>query len=179
MPLYSYSCKHCGDVTEMFRTMDHRHDPANCVKCEGKLVLVFQAPRALRTDTTFQAGFRGSDGCRDDATRRKLHENAQRLGVNIQGKKYDGRLARYWGDPRACYGSVSEARRAVALTGQGCEELGVKAPEEIPQPYRVADDIVDRHVDEIVRDEPIPTAKRAALREEVREKLSPSDGVCA
>lgn len=178
MPLYNYQCNQCGDFTEMFRSMGRRNAKAKCEECNGNLVLVFEAPRALRTDTEFQAKFRG-DGCRDEATRRKLNENARRRGINISGKKYDGRLAKYWGDPEACYGSMSEARRVVERAGESSEELGVKAREVAPQPYRLADDIVERYVDEVVRDEPVTPKKRAELRTEMREKHSPSDGVCS
>lgn len=179
MPLYSYSCPDCDFTTEIHRTMARRNAKAKCEMCDGNLVLVFEAPRALRTDTTFQAGFKGGDGCRDEATRRKLHKNARRKGLNINGKKYDGRLAKYWGDPEACYGSMSEARRVVERAGESSEELGVKQREVAPQPYRLADDIVERYVDEVVRDEPVTPKKRAELRKEMREKHSPSDRVCS
>jgi len=167
----------------MFRAIAARHEPARCAKCEGHLALQFSAPRALRTDTAFQAAFHG-DGCRDEATRRRLHANAQRRGINIAGKKYDGRLAKYWGDPEACYSTVNEAKRAIARAGEGCEDLGVKAPEPKPQkPYRIADDIVHKRVEDVViRDyggKPPPAKERAEIAEKIRDQLTPPDGVCA
>lgn len=177
MPMYDYTCTVCGHTDEMFRTMEHRNDPAFCAKCEGAMTLQFVAPRALRTDTQFQAGFHG-DGCANELMRRQLQANAKRLGVNIQGKRYDPRLAKFPGDPFACYGTVQEARKCVARAGQGSEELGVKPPvdETTGKPYRVADDIVERHAREEVIDKHGGTVTRQkwnAIKEEVRERITP------
>ena len=177
MPLYEYTCTRCTNVAELLRPMDRRNDPAYCSLCEGKLKLQFVAPRALRTDTAFQASF-ANDGCHDEATRHRLHANARQRGINIAGMRYDGRLAKYWGDPEACYSTRSEAKKCVARSGQACEELGIRAPndETTGRPYRVADDIVAKHAKEKVIDEHGGTVSRKmweGIKEETREKLMP------
>ncbi len=177
MPLYDYQCAECGRVEEMFRSMERRNDPARCPQCEGAMRLRFAAPRALRTDTAFQAGFHG-DGCANDLMRRQLHANARRMGINIQGKRYDPRLAKFPGDPNACYATVAEARRAVAYAGRGSDDLGVKPPpdETAGRSYRVADDIVERYAREVVLDNHGGRVTRhqwETIKEEVRERITP------
>lgn len=178
MPYYEYECTDCGFIDEMVRTIDRRNDPAHCAKCEGRMNLHFAAPRALRTDTAFQAGF-GGDGCTNELMRRQLQANAKRMGVNIQGKKYDPRLAKFPGDPGACYGTVNEARKAIVRSGQSSEQLGVKpAPDtETGKPYRVADNIVENHAREKVISEHGGTVTRQkweTMKQEVRERITPA-----
>lgn len=180
MPLYDYVCDNCGNQTEAMRSMDHRHDALYCAKCEGPMLLQFVAPRALRTDTAFQRGIHSNDGLRNDKERRRAKALANRMGVNIEGKRYDGRFARFALDPMAFYGDRSEARAACARAGRGSEDLGVKAPADdtTGRPYRVADDVVARHAKERVIDNHGGTVTRDQwnrINEEVREQITPAD----
>ncbi len=180
MPLYQYLCSDCGNRTEEFRTMGQRHDRMFCNQCEGPMKLEFNVPSAIRTDTRFQAGFHG-DGCIDNQTRKRLAANAARMGININGKKYDGRLARFQGDPEACYGTLSEARSICRKRGKASEDLGVSFPtdETTGMPYKVSDECVNRRVREIVQNEHGGTIDRkrlATMKEEVREQITPSEG---
>jgi len=143
------------------------------------MVLEFSAPRALRTDTRFMANLDG-DGCMNNQTRKALHANARRLGININNTHYDGRLARFQGDPKACYGSREEARAICRKLGKASEDLGVKPPtdETTGMPYRVADECVNRRVDRVVErvhgGSVTPTVRKK-IAEEVREQITPPE----
>jgi putative FmdB family regulatory protein len=179
MPLYEYQCTDCGDVIEEFRSIENRHKRMYCKVCEGRMELYFTVPKALRTDTSFQARFHG-DGCKDNHTRQKLAENARRMGISVSGKKYDGRLARFQGDPEACYGSVSEARSLLRKRNLASEDLGVMPPpdETTGKPYRVSDECVERRVKAEINNlhgGSVTPGVRQRIAEEVREKITPPE----
>ena len=161
------------------RLMDARNDQAFCSECEGRLALNFVAPRAIRTDATFQRGINRNTGVRRERDARALAQNAARMGVSISGKRYDGRLARFPNDPTACYGDRSEARRLCRERGVGCADLGVAPPPDTTtgRPYRVAEDIVEKHAAEQVVDNhggTVSTQQWEAMKTETREKLTPA-----
>ena len=183
MPLYEYACEDCKVRSNELRGVPQRHAPLRCAACKGSMKLLMPTRFALKTDTTFLAGVRG-DGCRNDATRKALRANAKRMGVSVSGKQYDGRVARFRGDPMACYDTRAEAAAAVARTGQCSAELGVKPrPDETTgKPYRLADDIVEKRVQKIADQEHGGTLTKKQhdnLSAEVREKHEPADGVAA
>ena len=166
-------------MSELIRVMAERNDPAFCSKCEGALNLQFVAPRALRTDTTFQRCINNNRGV-SERDSKMLQRNAARMGVNIEGKRYDGRLAQYPGDPTACYGDRAEARRLCRARGVGCRDLGVAPPQDTTtgMPYSVANDIIEKHTAEKVVDEhggTVSTKKWEVMKQESREKLTPTD----
>jgi len=178
MPVYEYICKQCGDITEMIRPMANRNAPAACDNCQGRLQFQFAAPRALRTDTAFQRGIHFCDGLKNDWERKRAKRFADKMGVHIEGKKYDARLARFYCDPLAFYGNRQEARAIASRMGLASEDLGVKAPvdEDTGKPYRVANDIVERYAkDKVITEHggSVPRKKWETIKEEVRTDLSP------
>ncbi len=136
---------------------------------------LFEAPSALRTDTTFM---RGGDGLRNDKERRYAKTMADRAGVCIEGKQYDGRLASGPLAPDGFFGDRSEARHRCRELGLASEDLGVRAPpdEDTGKPYRVADDIVHRHTRDKVITEHGGTVSRKQwdnMKQATREQLEP------
>jgi putative FmdB family regulatory protein len=178
MPLYTYICDDCRDRTEEFRSIANRNKPLYCCKCEGKMQPLFEAPKALRTDTEFQRGIHFNDGMKNDRERNRAKALATKMGVNIEGKRYDGRLARFPMDPMAFYGDRSEARSAAARMGLASEDLGVKGVliDDADKPYRVADDIVAKQAKQKVIKEHGGTVSRKKwdnIKQEVREQITP------
>lgn len=183
MPIYEYACATCNQRYELFESVEEMvrtKDSKFCQMCEGRLQKLISVPN-LRTDTQFQQGIHFRDGFRNDRDRRKAHALARKMGVNINGKRYDGRLARFPCDPLACYGDRGEARSAARRMGVGSPDLGVAPPPDLDtgKPYRVAEDIVERHAKEKVLTEhggSVPRKKWNKIKDEIRERISPPAG---
>ena len=101
---------------------------------------------------------------------------AERAGVNVAGKVYNGTMARYPGDPEAWVSNLGDVKDICERRGWEAEgAITVKAPRYAarePQPYRVADDLVERYVNEAIDDNPDLAPKRAAVKEELASKLA-------
>ena len=135
-------------------------------------------PGSKGTDRTFWQGREfGGGQFRDRPLIGKHHlALADKAGVSVVGKVYNGTLARYPGDPEAWVSDLGDVKRRCEERGWGCEgAITVKAApagDAEPQPYRVADDLVERYVDEAIDDNPDLAPKRAAVKEELASKLA-------
>ena len=139
-------------------------------------------PGTRGTDRAFLQG-RALDGSQfegsPDIVGRAHVKRAEAAGVNPTGKWYSGPLARYPGDPEAWVDSLSDVRRIAErrnLNVQGA--VNVVAPEVSRTPlsgesYRVADDIVERHVADRLEDQPdLGPVEQADLRDSLSRSLS-------
>lgn len=101
---------------------------------------------------------------------------AERAGVSVTGKVYNGTLARFPGDPEAWVSGLGDVRRVCESRGWAAEgAITVKAPsdvEPVATPYRVADDLVERYVEDAIDENPDLAPKRAAVKEELAHKLA-------
>ena len=174
---YEYACTDCGRIVEIVESvaeMEATRETKRCQFCEGRLAKLFSIP-SLNTDTTFQKGIRRCDGFIDPRDRIRAHQLARKMGINIAGKRYDGELARFPGDPLACYGDQAEARAICRRMKRGCANLGVAEPEpEPPKPYAVAEDIIENHAREKVITEhggSVPMKQYKKIKEELRHRL--------
>lgn len=141
-------------------------------------------PGTKGTDRAFMEG-RHRDGSQfeglPDIVGKEYVRKALAAGVNPAGKYYSGTLARFPGDPRAWIDGLDDARRVAKERGVGLSgAINVKTPEGCesrdPAPYRVADDIVQRHVANRVADEPALADRREDLAAELSTRLSGSYG---
>ncbi len=167
--------------------MDSKYTPST--KLRDSLRSSFPCP-AIHTNTNFLSG--QGDGFSSDMIRKKAYANAREAGVNPTGKVYSSQLARKgmgagkdpeaWipaDDPKGHIARVCQKR------GMGCEgSVNVDAPAyEISddKPYRVADDIIEKEAAMIVEDRggDLTAQEHTNLKDEVRERLTPADGVCA
>jgi putative FmdB family regulatory protein len=185
MPLYDYKCQDCGDKIELMQTSDKMkevRDQLRCQKCEGKMVWQYPVPR-LHTDTAFAAGWDGFPD-RESFHRDQCKKAAKAAGVSTVGKTYCPSLARKGvaHDPQAWVShddAKREIRKKCVEQNYECEDFGVSSrePETDPsdRPYRVADDLVETAVDEIVEknyEGHIEPKKRADLKEATAERLT-------
>lgn len=112
---------------------------------------------AVHTDKTFMSNSGEMDGLPDPRSRKIARAKARAAGVNIQGKRFSSGLCRTGNalDPYAWVGSKAEVKKKCEQQGWGCEEFGVKQREreEAPGPYRVAEDIVQKEVADIVTEQ--------------------------
>lgn len=149
-----------------------------------------QAPPTIRTNDTFmrgkkQGGDPGEHLGMDPVTFELYKQRAQQAGVDITGKFYFGTVANKPGDPEAWCGSdsdvIAKAKKEKMLleikgTTYDFRDKYVDLPDD--EPYAVAQDIVDRHVGELIEEEydGHETPKiRAELEERVRKEITPTD----
>lgn len=101
---------------------------------------------------------------------------ARAAGVSTTGKYYSGPLARFPGDPTAWVDSLHDVKKICESRGWECDgAIKVDSPKyagEEPGPYRVADDIVDSHVSDVLAERPELIPKALEVREEVQARLS-------
>lgn len=136
----------------------------------------------LNTDTTFMANRDDGLQC-DKATRKRAYAKARAAGVNPTGKTYCPGLARLGvrHDPQAWINGKADVKRVCKSRGSSCTgSVNVKASatDVEPEPYRVADDLVERQVNETIEQNDLrPTPKqRTELTEAAHEKLMPVGG---
>jgi len=184
MPLYEYQCTACGAVAEMFRPIAQRNDPAFCAKCEGSMQKIFSTP-TLFTETAF-FGRRGSDDGfgHDNRSRIIARAKARRAGVSTEGKVFMPQLCRKGKpfDPQAWVGDVSDIKRAAAAANVNVKGsiVNIKQPKMAVEmrPYRVADDIVDRKVQDAIADNyggKVDDKTYRTLKESVRDAITPKN----
>lgn len=185
MPTYSYACASCGHREERLQShAEMKRTRLACAECGQRMERVFGVP-AIITDTTFTRTM--DDGFGNDQIRRRMaYAAARRAGVNPNGKIYCPGLCRRGRpfDPGAWVSASharAEIRRRCEQLNYACEgDITVKqrpserpAPDEAP--YRVADEIVQKEVAEIVQREhggKLTPKKRQKLVEETSERLS-------
>ncbi len=99
---------------------------------------------------------------------------ARKHGANPEAGYYYPQLARFPGDPEAFVSSRSEIRRVLESRGwssRGIVEVESKGPDRDPEPYRPADDIIDREVAAHMEREG-PPKDVGELRSEITKRLS-------
>ena len=134
----------------------------------------------LDTDTTFMAN-RGDGVQCGNAAKKQAYAAARTAGVSPDGKTYCPGLAQKRHDPEAWIGSKADVKRVCESRGYDCEgSVNVKhrATDIVPDPYRVADDLVERQVEKTIEQNDLrPTPKqRQDLTEAAAEKLMPACG---
>lgn len=101
---------------------------------------------------------------------------ARKAGVSTTGKYYSGGLARYPGDPQAWVDSLHDVKKICESRGWECDgAIKVESPKYAgsePGPYRVADDIVDDHVSQVLEQRPELLPKAQEVREEIQGRLA-------
>ncbi len=133
----------------------------------------------LHTNAMFLRG--SEDGYGTDAKGRKAaHAKARAAGVNISGMRYCSQLATEIHDPKAWIGTRDDARRVARANGVGLNgTVNVPLPEveDVEKPYEVANNLVEREVNRIVREEAqgdVSTKERAVLQEKTKVRLKGS-----
>lgn len=101
---------------------------------------------------------------------------AREAGVNPAGKYYSSSLARFPGDPEAWVDSLHDVKRICESRGWECDgAIKVESPKYAgtePGPYRVADDIVDNHLSQVLEQRPELVPKAQEVREEIQGRLA-------
>lgn len=101
---------------------------------------------------------------------------AREAGVSTTGKYYSGGLARYPGDPEAWVDSLHDVKKICETRGWECDgAIKVESPKYCgtePGRYRVADDIVDDHLSQVLEQKPELAPKAREVREEIQGRLS-------
>lgn len=102
---------------------------------------------------------------------------ADDAGVSVVGKVYNGTLARFPGDPEAWVSNLGDVKDLCERRGWSADgAITVRAPQYAeppdPAPYRVADDLVERYVDDAIATNPDLAPKRADVKEELTHKLA-------
>jgi hypothetical protein len=134
----------------------------------------------LVTETAFFANRNGGlgEGRNADAAHKQAKKNAEAEGVNISGKEYFPSLAEKPLDPKAWCGTTGEVEARARALGKGVRGGGINvdvAPPTIDdkKPYRVANDIVEKHVAGVEAEHgPLPKKERADLVEKTTKRLS-------
>lgn len=136
-------------------------------------MLALGAFPGVRTDSTFNKGrCNGNQFEKTPWLGDEYRRVAEAHGVNVTGKTYLSQLAEFPGDPRAWVSSRGEVEALCLERGYSCD--GAVSVKSEPRhcgddggPYRVAPDLIDREVDEILEEN--PGADREAVEERVRD----------
>ena len=142
-------------------------------------MLALQETPALTTDSTFLAG-----KCNGNQFEKTPHIGdyyrhvAESRGQNVKGKVYLRQLADYPGDPRAWVDGRGDVQRLCEERGDTCTgsvKVKGRSPGNRPsRPTALAEDIVEREVQDIIEDSPEPLKEsRNELKEKVRAKRTP------
>lgn len=176
-----FLCPNCLVRTD--RLLDDVEDkrPQSC-QCGASMTKLFSVPAAIRMDTRFMAGSDLDDGFGNDQRSRKIaYAKARAAGVNPAGKKYCPSLCRKGKpfDPQAWVADTTDVKRICQKNGWGCDGA-VKVPmqhiDEPEQPYRVADDLVQKHADAEIGGHSIGIKEYRNVCEKVRKRLTPEKG---
>lgn len=149
------------------------------------LLAARRAPLSV-TDREFLAGRLWKDQFENQPwVGRYYRKIAEAHGVSTVGKVYISQMADFPGDPRAWVDSRGDIQRWCEERGYGCTGI-VNVPSPVykdddlakeEQPYRVADDIVDREVESRMEENPdlrrLSGEKLAEYKEQVREEITP------
>lgn len=135
-------------------------------------------PGTTGTDRAFWQGreFGGAQFQDQPLVGRHHLKLAEEAGVNVAGKIYNGTAARFPGDPEAWVSDLGDVKSLCERRGWGCEgALTVAAPRDVEpvlSPYRVADDLVERYVEDALATNPDLAPKRADVKEELAHQLA-------
>lgn len=121
----------------------------------------------------------------DQDERTWITEYAQQAGISTEGKTYVGQIGKY-DDPLAWVSNREDAAKAMQHKGISTEGvIKVKAPpkpSKVPEKRFLAPDLVERKVNDILREEPKTLEKykkgklkREALRERARGTYGPPE----
>lgn len=175
---HQYQCPKCQRKYERFLSQEEAE--AQACECGARLQPMFCVPAAIRTDTLFMRGTDDGFGS-DERSRRLARAKARAAGVNPEGKRFIPQLCRrgVTFDPMAWVDSHSDVKRRCKQEGWGCTELGIKevSVDEPEKPYRVADDLVEQHLEKEIAGHDVTPSEKAKAREKVRERLSPVGGL--
>lgn len=101
---------------------------------------------------------------------------ADAAGISTTGKWYAGTLARFPGDPEAWVSGLDDLRETVQRRGWTCTgAIEVKQPKYLdvaPPKYQVADDLVERYVEDAIAEDPSLATKRDSVKEAIATKLA-------
>lgn len=150
----------------------------------SEMLALRQGP-SLQTDTRWLTGHCNGSQFADDPRTQQMGEYyrsvARARGVSTEGAIYKSQLARFPGDPEAWVRSKADCVKVAAKRGMTLEGgIKYKPPasvNDVPdeQPYRVADDIVDKQYEVLCDHEPDAAAMPADdVKQGIREKLSPA-----
>lgn len=157
MPLYEFDCPGCypGDFRkELFLPMAQADQPQVCPECRHPLVRRFSVPQ-VQTASTFQGMNGGLGGAqfKHPEVRQHYLDQARKGGVNPEGKFYEGRIARFPGDPEAWVQSRDDVRGVLERRGWGCDgDVKVKAeaappPADVPIAPELVEDLVEARLE--------------------------------
>ena len=142
-------------------------------------------PAVVGTTSQWRSGVGYRDEFDGDAkTRRRYEAMARANGVNPTGKKYISQMARFPGDPTAWHANPDDIRRICERRGwayrRGHVNVKMREPEPPPAgPYRVADDLVEQEVIDIVEKQAggkISRKEYKKLKEQMAKRLAGADG---
>lgn len=179
MPLYEYQCEDCGKRLELVQSvadMEREKNRLRCV-CEGRLKKLVSVPAAIRgTYSDFwrdrDDGFRGND-----KFRKRAYARARKAGVSTAGKTFIPQLCRDGVpfDPLAWVSDQSDVKArcaALNLSANGNVKHKARPIEQKPQPYRVAEHVVEQHVTQRIGRNYVPAKERRDLKETVAKELA-------
>ena len=149
-----------------------------CTPTLADMLASHSFPGCKGLDRNFLQGRPLSGGQFDETPMVGRHHiaKAEAAGVNVVGKLYNGTLARFPGDPEAWVDSLHDVKTICERRGWSAEgAIHVAASldsDQEPGPYRVADDLVDDHVAQVLDERPELAPRALEIREEVRGRLS-------
>jgi putative FmdB family regulatory protein len=173
MPIHVFECEHCHHEFEVV-TLSFKQEPdPTCKTCSKPAARRFGVPRA-KTDALKGQVFGGDQFGNDEKQRKAALRAARIAGVNTNGMMYMNGLARFPHDPEAWVANKAEAKKKLEERGWGCDELGVKLDiREAPVQPTVAEDLVDKELNEMVAAGIIEKKDRKKKRAEVRDRILP------
>jgi hypothetical protein len=124
----------------------------------------------------FEGHCNGNQFAMDSNAGKKFKRAAKRAGVDTTGAVYVGGLADYPGDPKAWVKDTSDIKRVLKERNWSARgAVNHKAHDEALTGFvPIADDIVDRETAKEIAIDPGKKAKIKQVREEVKDRLTPS-----
>jgi putative FmdB family regulatory protein len=179
VPLYMFSCDFpmCPqDDFEVMKPMRDAASPEQCPACGSSASRVFTAPQ-VKTSNTFLAGRPMGGGQFSDKTRDHMLRMAREAGVSTDGKAYDGRIARFPGDPEAWVQSPDDVKRVLEKRGWSAEgDINVKGEQKAPRAdIPLANDLVAEKVELVLEErlgEDFTTASGPVVERAVEDVLN-------
>lgn len=143
---------------------------------------VFAVPAVLNTDSQFMRGSDDGFGT-DDRSRKLAYAKARAAGVNPTGKRFMPNMVPLGDEPFSPKGWVSDRHDVLQRCTEegwdcdGAVKVRARSHDTAPQPYRIADDIVESHVEQEIGGNAVSPKERTELSHKVRERLMPTGGV--
>ena len=140
-------------------------------------MFAFQMPPMSNTDREFLEGHcNGNQFSGQEKLGNYYRKESKANGIDTTGKIYLSSLASYPGDPRAWVSGRGDVQRLCEERGLNCEgSVTVKGREKQPvESVGIADDIVDRAVDEVLASDPGQASlPKEEVKAAVRERIKP------